>query len=679
MRRSRRPASSSRTNPVLRGAIGQLINHPALTASVLAGSLLLVASHPASALTLGELTAHSTLGQRLNATVPVRLGPGEALSNGCVFPGFPSAGLSGVPGVEVHTPDAGREGSYVLQLSSTAALYEPMYALELRIDCPGVPAMVRQFVLMLDLPAATSAAAASTPAATLEPGQPAAITRPAATNRSSHAATSLPHATPTPIAPGSRYRVVRGDTLSSIAARVHDRPTSLWAFASAIQAANPEAFIHGDANLIKLGSDIMIPAATADDSRQPATAPATATPTAAAAPASSTATPEPLPAPVATPAPTSAPASVPASVPTETQAEAVVQSAAVAVPATAPAATLSAAKTPATPPAGVAAKAPVNVPDAAEPAGPNPFLAAGAGILFGLLISVLLWFRNRLPVHAKRPTTKAGDDAPAVDGISTSGSLGAIPVALPAALPAALDPHDEEPGFTVSWSEAPPEDLLAAEFADAPAELFQSPAAGDTDPGHFIADTAATAEYAPDQATLVSDDITSELEELFDSTDTTIQKRLNAEKLAAELAASENEKTVAVDALNDAGELFSVGHLDEQLSGNTVDFLIGELRKTDDAAENAPTVDQPRPVVGSPRHSQEPVDIHSLAAQISSDNKQAQTLLEALSLLERDYENELSASQVFDLSAVRDALGDEDDEPTRVRETQVTDRRQKAR
>jgi hypothetical protein len=40
------------------------------------------------------------------------------------------------------------------------------------------------------------------------------------------------------------------------------------------------------------------------------------------------------------------------------------------------------------------------------------------------------------------------------------------------------------------------------------------------------------------------------------------------------------------------------------------------------------------------------------------DDEQAQTLLEALTLLERDYEEELTASQVLDMSAMRKALGD---------------------
>jgi hypothetical protein len=65
------------------------------------------------------------------------------------------------------------------------------------------------------------------------------------------------------------------------------------------------------------------------------------------------------------------------------------------------------------------------------------------------------------------------------------------------------------------------------------------------------------------------------------------------------------------------------------------------------------------------------VDIHALAASATRDQQQAQTLLEALTLLERDYEEELTASQVLDMSAVRQALGSDFDEPTQIRDTQI--------
>ena len=97
-----------------------------------------------------------------------------------------------------------------------------------------------------------------------------------------------------------------------------------------------------------------------------------------------------------------------------------------------------------------------------------------------------------------------------------------------------------------------------------------------------------------------------------------------------------------------------------------VDFLVGDA-----------TAEQPIPpgsTVEQPRPNLEPtVDLRTLASSATGDEQQAQTLLEALTLLERDYEEELTASQVLDMSAVREALGEDFDEPTQVREARLKD------
>lgn len=682
MRRSRRPLPASRSNPVLRGAIRQLIDHRSLTASMLAGSLLLVATQPAPAFTLGELNVQSRLGQRLAATVPVHLDAGETLRDGCVLPAFaPSgaagSGLAGVPGVAVSTPEADSQGNYDLQVSSPTALYEPMYALELRINCPGIPAVVRQFVLMLDLPGAVAAAGTASPAAAVAPVRlPASSRATAEPTEARSAAPARLSPTTTPIAAGSRYRVARGDTLSSIAARVHDRQASLWAFAGAIHAANPDAFIHDDANLIKLGSEIVIPAATAGattpaapQAAQPAASQAAQLASQPAAATTGTA-PEELTAP---------PAEGPST------AGAATQSATPAVDITVPPTTAAAprpapapATTPAAKPTAATGGQPVAAADAPDAAEPNPFLAAGAGIIFGLLVSVLLWLRNRLPARHRPATVQRDRVDPEPAAPAATGSFGTIPVAID---------RGEEPGFTVSWSDDQADDPLAAEFANAPTEVFSHPGPGETDPGHLLDVHDTSSGHTAESATQANTDITSELDELFDGTDTTIQKRLDAEKLAEKQAmelaaarvAADNEATVAMDALEQAGDVFNPGSPEESLSGNTVDFLIGELRAADEAAGGGATVEQPRPVPGSQPAEQDTVDIHALAGGTGNDKKPGKTLLEALSLLERDYENELTASQVLDLSAMRDALGDDNDEPTQLRESQAKDRRRKAR
>ena len=95
-----------------------------------------------------------------------------------------------------------------------------------------------------------------------------------------------------------------------------------------------------------------------------------------------------------------------------------------------------------------------------------------------------------------------------------------------------------------------------------------------------------------------------------------------------------------------------------------MDFLIGEADL--DATRQSQTVDQPR-TVKEPEYQTGTADLRDLAAAATKDDQQAQTLLEALTLLERDYEEELTASQVLDMSAMRAALGDDLDEPTQIR------------
>ncbi|MBN8279297.1 MAG: hypothetical protein J0M16_01680, partial [Gammaproteobacteria bacterium] len=209
------------------------------------------------------------------------------------------------------------------------------------------------------------------------------------------------------------------------------------------------------------------------------------------------------------------------------------------------------------------------------------------------------------------------EEAPAeVESEPVAVAPAAVPVVssapAPVAAAVATVAQRAEPGLSVSYTPAE-EDALAAEFDE---------------PG-----------------TAPGEDITSELEELFDSTDTTIQKRLAAEKTVA-------ARTLVPDP--------------EGYAPPDVDFLVGDA-----------TAEQPIPpgsTVEQPRPNLEPtVDLRTLASSATGDEQQAQTLLEALTLLERDYEEELTASQVLDMSAVREALGEDFDEPTQVREARLKD------
>ncbi len=513
--------------------------HDRLVASTLAGMALLAASPASHALSMGEVTVHSSLGQQLNASVPVQLTAGESLTNGCIQSTRSGDNeLGRVPDAVVSTPEAARPGMYTLRITSATSLYEPIYALSLRASCPGTAAIARQYVLMLDLPGMTpgQASVPSQPPLT-QPEQipealPASLTsgdvlrttpareRPLRTRRTLDAAS-------TPILPGTRYQVVAGDTLSSIAARVGDRKVTLWTLANQIFAANPAAFIRNDLNLIKLGSTINIPAV---DSAAEAV-------TAASLPAL---LPEPIPAPM--PEPVRAPEL--ATAPAEPQLPVVTTTVVVE-----PAVILATQPSPVTTPA---ARPAVETSTPSEPEA-SPLAAAAAGAVFGLLISSLLWFRRRMPtIGRKQPARQA------VKPVTTAEKTAVSPVVIPR--PITVRSERAEPSITVQWSPRP-DDALAAEFATQ-------------------AMPAPQPQAAPARASNNnSEEITSELEKLFGDD-------------------SETMRTAAIA---------QPAQMDETLDG-------------------------------------------------AEDEQQAETLLQALSLLERDYEAELTASQVLDLSAMREAL-----------------------
>ncbi len=603
MRRLRQPVRDA--NTVLRLAIRQVSAAPVLT-----GSILLGLAPSGQALTLGDISVRSTLGQRLDATVPVRLGAGETLASTCVVPGQQGSDLRRVPDAEVTAPQATREGLYELRVTSGAALYEPMYELELKVQCPGAPIVVRQYVLMLDLPGAVAAgvADAAAPAAAPVPVTRGAVTLPGPAPSPAALARPARGSPAGKIEAGSRYRVAEGDTLSGIAARVQGRGVSLRAMADAIQAANPDAFIRNDANLIKLGSEIAIPVTPA------------ASPTASAATDNSGALPGTM-----TPTP---------DVPEPTLPQALDSVPRLPVPEPAPAAaTTPPVPVDASPPvlpaaAATAAPLPATAPSGTATEEPNPVVAAGAGIVFGLLVSALLWFRGRLPAR-KRPGPVVAPQPDALDSPE--------PAAF-ATRPAPLVTRQAEPGFSVSFTPAQ-DDALAAEFA------------ADPEPAYAPAPAKAPRAAVPPPPA-PGEDITSELEGMFDGTDTTIQKRLDA------------EKTLAARAFGSDADDYS-----PVMPDGDVDFPVGDPTG-EEATIHASTVEQPRPNLEATAQSPT-VDLRTLATSATRDQQQAQTLLEALTLLERDYEEELTASQVLDMSAMRDALGSELDEPTQINDARI--------
>lgn len=546
--------------------------------------VMVMAGTPAYALSLGDLQVRSALGQPLEASVAVRLGAGEALVPGCIAPARSAARPGHVPQPRVATPEATGPGSYTLRVTSAGALNEPLYELHLLARCPGAPVLSRHYDLLLDLPgeSGTILPAATAPAESIAVSLVASAERPAPAGAGSR----VGHPTAAPIAPGSRYRVAAGDTLLGIAARLRDREDSLQARAAAIFAANPSAFIRDDANLVKLGSELLIPATGSID-RSAVEEPSTPTVLSSPAPAAGI-SPE-LGLQPALPLPATA---------TETPIA--------VVPAT-------------TGPTAAAASPPIEVVDsgttpAAEEA--SPVAAATAGAMFGLLVSGLLWFRERKSTSSPATSGRieeVGDEPAAAPPTITLSPIVARPM--------------EEPGLTVSYSLPDEEhDPLAAEFADY----------DEAEPESTRAMPTISRANAPQ-----GEEITSELEKLFVSTDTGIRRQIETQ-------------TSSIP----AEELLA--------AGSEVDFLIGNA-DSGEGTLNAPTVDQPRPGF-EPSAEAPTLDLHALAVAAGGGESTARTLLDALTMLEKDYEEELTASQLLDTAAARQALAEDDDEPTQIRE-----------
>ncbi len=235
---------------------------PVARSAVMGGiALLTMAPGVVNAVGLGEARTTSALGEPLRATVPMRLSAGEIVRPGCVTtPVRPGSQLRSPTGTRVRSPETTGPGMLDLEVTTRQPLYEPLYELTLQVDCPGLPKIMRHYVLMLDLPG--MALPATSRAATTAPLQGNA----GVTVRDNPGSGSAPRrsgrlaATRDPVPAGQRYRVREGDTLSTIAARVEGRaPNTTWQLAEKIFAANPRAFIAGNPDLIKLGFEITIP------------------------------------------------------------------------------------------------------------------------------------------------------------------------------------------------------------------------------------------------------------------------------------------------------------------------------------------------------------------------------------------------------------------------------------
>jgi hypothetical protein len=578
---------------------------------------------PAQAVTLGDVSLQSALGQPLNARIPVQLGPGEMLGSACVSIPTPArSDLGALPQPQVTVPEA-PGGSISLHVTTTQPLYEPMYELQVQLRCAGTPLLVRQYVLMLDLPGTVPAAA--TPAAAEPLPQPAATTgttvdlpaAPAA--RSNRAPRPRPQAaTGAAIPSGSRYRVVAGDTLSTIAARVGGGH-GVWRLADQIFVANPAAFIGGNPDLIKLGSEIVIPAPATDASLAAGTS-TSAAPAAAVAPAPAAAPPAAATVTDASvPEAPRAPASA-ATTSTDPAAAADTTTTTVAAGSTGAAAPVFADEQPpaAQPQAAAGTPAAAAAPPAApERNGAPPWLAALIGVLIGAAVSLAL-LRDRL-TGALASLLKPRQ--PVIEPIAS-----AVATAMPDAR--------ATPRFTRPQP-APEPSMVVEEHHH---EEFELDPLARTDDAVTVEQPARVETTAEIPAAGAERDLASLFSEpdlpLFEAA---VDALPSAEDLDLDLSAASSDATVDQD----------ISWLGDDTSLTTI----------------------PKPVIdaaGNTAETVENMDLQTLS-QRAGDDAISQTLKDALNLLESDYEDELTASQVVDRKQLNRLLDESGIEDTMVR------------
>jgi len=262
------------------------LNGNSLSRQILLAGVALAALQPGSAeaVALGELKVNSALGRPFVATTTARIAPGETLTPGCV------AAVADMPGgyanpvtLNATVAETSAAGEYPIRITSKTPMYEPMYEIRLNISCPGIAVLAKSYVVMLNVGMLNPQTSIAPPVTQIEQTDaarvgsaritptPLTIVRPASiianSNQSSSATPVKPAATETlspasgaAISAGSKYNVQRGDTLSAIAQRVEGLDGfGARQIARTIFAANPQAFIADNPDLIKMGFVISVP------------------------------------------------------------------------------------------------------------------------------------------------------------------------------------------------------------------------------------------------------------------------------------------------------------------------------------------------------------------------------------------------------------------------------------
>jgi len=201
---------------------------------------------PATALELGDVKVHSSLGQPLRASIAYALAPNEALSDTCVTiqHNMDGAGLPTLNNASMIVADG------VIAITGSSIVREPMMTMRVNIRCPYTAQLTREYMMFID-PVGAAAAPIEAPVASRpQLSTPEAVPAPVVTRRPINVE---------PFADATRYQVQPNDTLGEIAQRVENRPVGVWNTANLIFDMNPDAFLDNDPDKLKAGSWLSIP------------------------------------------------------------------------------------------------------------------------------------------------------------------------------------------------------------------------------------------------------------------------------------------------------------------------------------------------------------------------------------------------------------------------------------
>lgn len=248
--------------------------------------LAAIASLNAHAIGMGEIAVRSKLNQPLRAEVPmIELGPGEIDQARVFFRPVDDIAV-GSTNSAIVSKLAGRfvargGGQYQLQIRSTENIREPVVTFYVEVVLPNAHTR-REFTVLLDPPVVSEFAAAaiapetaaqsidfeameqsitalSAPAGAKRDRSPRADAPAAAA--SSPAAGEQPRARRTGTLNGDSYGpVMPNETLWAISRRVRpNRDLSMQEVMTRLLAANPDAFVNGDMDRLRVGVSLHIP------------------------------------------------------------------------------------------------------------------------------------------------------------------------------------------------------------------------------------------------------------------------------------------------------------------------------------------------------------------------------------------------------------------------------------